>query len=276
MVRRIVKSCNEKTLVENLKNVMARLRDPKKGCPWDREQTFASVAPFTIEEAYEVSEAIESKDMASLKEELGDLLLQVVFHSRIAEESGEFDFNDVVKNITEKMIRRHPHVFGEEIERKKEFHSEEWDLQKERERTEKARLRGEDRPSILDDVALAFPALMRAEKLGKRVAKVGFDCLEIDSVFKKINDEIKELQNELEEKIISNQRLEEEIGDILLTVVSLARHLKIDPELALRRVNSKFEKRFRFIENHLAKKRKKLEDTSLEEYELLWKETKSI
>ena len=262
------------TPIENLKTVMARLRHPTEGCPWDRDQTFASVAPYTIEEAYEVSDAIDCKDMSSLKEELGDLLLQIVFHSRIAEESGYFDFDEVAQNITDKMIRRHPHVFGEEGERSKEFHGDQWEEQKKRERTEKALRRGDHTPSILDDVALSLPALMRSEKLGKRAAKVGFDWPDIDSVFEKMNEEIQELKNELEAKTISREAVEEELGDMLLTVVSLARHLQVNPELALRRGSAKFEQRFRFVEKRLAKDGYCLENASLEELESLWQEAK--
>ena len=264
----------DESQIDNLIKIMTRLRDPVKGCPWDKEQTFASVAPFTIEEAYEVSEAIECNDIVSLKEELGDLLLQIVFHSRIAEELGYFDFNDVVKMILKKMIRRHPHVFGEEDLRDKEYHEEEWENQKKTERSEKAKIQGNKSPSILDDVAMALPALMRAEKLGKRASKVGFDWLDIDSVFEKIFEEFMELRTELEDDNISKKKIEEELGDFLFSAVSLARHLKVDPELALRRGNTKFEKRFRFIEKHLEKVGKKLENTSRKEYELLWQEAK--
>ena len=264
------------TPIENLKTVMARLRHPDEGCPWDREQTFASVAPYTIEEAYEVSEAIDSKDMSLLKEELGDLLLQIVFHSRMAEESGDFNFDDVAQTISDKMIRRHPHVFGEEGKRSREFHGDEWEAQKKRERVEKAQLRGDVMLSILDGVALAIPALMRAEKLGKRAAKAGFDWTGIETVYEKINEEIRRLQSELEENEISGESVEEELGDILLTVVSLARHLRIDPELALRRANAKFERRFRFIEKQLLKAGQSPENVSLQKLEKLWQEAKQI
>ena len=262
------------TPIENLKTVMSRLRHPTEGCPWDRDQTFASVAPYTIEEAYEVYDAIDCKDMSSLKEELGDLLLQIVFHSRMAEESGYFDFDEVAQNIADKMIRRHPHVFGEEGERSKEFHRDQWEEQKKRERTEKALRRGDHTPSILDDVALSLPALMRSEKLGKRAAKVGFDWPDIDSVFEKMNEEIQELKNELEAKTISREAVEEELGDMLLTVVSLARHLQVNPELALRRGGAKFEQRFRFVEKRLEKDGYCPENASLEELESLWQEAK--
>ena len=261
------------TPIETLKTVMARLRHPEEGCPWDREQTFASVAPYTIEEAYEVSEAIDTKDMSSLKEELGDLLLQIVFHSRMAEESGDFNFDDVARTISEKMIRRHPHVFGKEPERSIEFHSGEWEAQKKREREEKALTRGTS-PSVLDDVALALPALTRAEKLGKRAAKVGFDWSEIESTFENINEEIQELRSELEENEISGKSVEEELGDILLTLVSLARHVRVDPELALRLANAKFKRRFCFIEKRLAEDGQSPENVSLQELKKLWQEAK--
>ena len=262
------------TPIETLMNVMARLRHPTEGCPWDRDQTFSSVAPYTIEEAYEVSDAIQHNDMSSLKEELGDLLLQIVFHSRIAEESGDFDFNEVAQSIVDKMIRRHPHVFGEEAQRSKEFHGDEWEAQKKYERAEKAQLRGDTLPSILDDVALALPALMRAEKLGKRAAKAGFEWDKTESYFNKINEEILELRSELDEKVISKKLVEEELGDILFSVVSLASHLKVDAEVALRGSNYKFESRFHFIEKQLSLAGKKPEETSLAEYEALWHEAK--
>ena len=260
--------------VENLINVMARLRHPTEGCPWDREQTFSSVAPYTIEEAYEVADAIEQNDMSGLKEELGDLLLQIIFHSRMAEESGIFDFNEVAQSIADKMVRRHPHVFGKKIQRTRDFHGDEWEAQKKRERYEKALRRGDESPSILDGVALAFPALMRADKLGKRAAKAGFEWREIEPYFEKINEEIGELRSELVEKEVSKELVEEELGDILLSIVALARHLKVDAELALRKSNDKFESRFRFIEKQLSEEGKIPEETSLAEYEVRWKEAK--
>ena len=264
-----------KSSIETLKNVMALLRDPKKGCPWDKEQTFESVVPFTIEEAYEVSDAVECKDMDSLKEELGDLLLQIVFHSRIAEELGHFDFDEVVEDIVKKMIRRHPHIFEKKVNRSKRFNSEEWEIQKSKERFEKAKNSGNDFSSVLDNVALALPALMRAEKIVKRASSVGFDWPDMESIFIKINEEINELRHELGKDIIFPKKIEEELGDILLTIVSLARYLNVDPELALRNGNTKFEKRFRFVEKKLAEISKKPEETNLKEYELLWNEAKS-
>ena len=255
-------------------NVIARLRHPTEGCPWGREQTFSSVAPFTIEEAYEVSNAIEHDEIFSLKEELGDLLLQIVFHSRIAEESGDFDFNDVAQSIADKMIRRNPHVFGDKEQRSRGFKVDEWEVQKKLERKDKAVRRGDSTPSILDDVALAFPALMRADKLGKRAAKVGFGWNRIEPYFNKINEKILELRSELDKKETSKKLVEEELGDILLSIVSLGRHLKVDSELSLRKSNDKFESRLRFMEKQLYVVGKKLEEISFAEYEELWQKAK--
>lgn len=257
------------TPIEKLKKVMTRLRHPDEGCPWDREQTFASVAPYTIEEAYEVSDAVDCNDMPALKEELGDLLLQIIFHSRIAEEAGYFNFDEVTQSITDKMVRRHPHVFGEDSERSKEFHSEEWEAQKRRERAEKASARG-DTPGVLNDVALALPALMRAEKLGKRVAKAGFDWPEKENIINKINEDIADLKAKIKQKDNFQESAENELGEILLNVVSLARHLKVDPELALRRANTKFVNRFRTVEEQLATAGDVPEKINIEAYKLLW------
>ena len=259
--------------LDRLRQIMHILRAPG-GCSWDAEQTHESLVPHLIEESYEVAEAIRKGDRAEIVDELGDLLLQPVFHAEIAAESGAFDLDDVASAICEKLIRRHPHVFGEEGQRTRQFHGDEWEAQKKRERAEKAHRRGDAVPSILDDVALALPALMRAEKLGKRVAKAGFAWPEIEPFFEKINEEILELRSELDEKEISKELIEEELGDILLSVVSLARHLKVDAELALRRSNDKFERRFRFIEKQLSEAGKIPEQTSLAEYEALWHESK--
>ena len=193
---------------------------------------------------------------------------------RASHSAGYFNFDEVAQNITDKMISRHPHVFGEEGARSKEFHRDQWEEHKKRERAEKALRRGVHTPSILDDVALSLPALMRSEKLGKRAAKVGFDWPDIDSVFEKMNEEIQELKNELEAKTISREAVEEELGDMLLTVVSLARHLHVNPELALRRGSAKFEQRFRFVEKRLEKDGYCPEKASLEELESLWQDAK--
>lgn len=220
-----------------LANVMARLRDPETGCPWDIEQNFASIAPYTIEEAYEVADAIERDDMAALRDELGDLLLQVAFHSRMAEQSGHFALQDVIDGITAKMIRRHPHVFDEGAIYE-DGHAQ-WEAIKAAERADK-----EPDPSALAGVAIALPALLRAEKLQKRAARTGFDWPDSGGVIDKIEEELDEV------RAATNQTdREEEIGDLLFAVVNLARHWKIDPEVALRAANGKFDRRFRAMES---------------------------
>lgn len=246
--------------IMSLANVMARLRDPDTGCPWDIEQDFASIAPYTIEEAYEVADAIERNDMAGLRDELGDLLLQVVFHSRIAEQSGHFALQDVIDAITQKMIRRHPHVFGEGAHRE-DGHAQ-WEVIKAAERAAK-----EPDPSALSGVAIALPALLRAEKLQKRAARTGFDWSERADVVAKIEEELEEV---LTAETHSHQ--EEEIGDLLFAVVNFARHLKIDPEAALRRANHKFDRRFRGMEDMAGDA---FIGLSLEEKEALWQAVKA-
>jgi nucleoside triphosphate diphosphatase len=241
-----------------LANVMARLRDPQCGCPWDIAQDFASIAPYTIEEAYEVADAIERDDMAALRDELGDLLLQVAFHSRMAEQAGHFTLQDVINGISEKMIRRHPHVFGEA--RREDGHAQ-WEAIKAVERAEK-----EPDPSALAGVALALPALLRAEKLQKRAARTGFDWPNITGVTDKIAEEL----DEVREAATPGER-EEEVGDLLFAVVNLARHLNVDPEQALRKANAKFDRRFRTMEEVAGAA---FSDLSLEEKEELWGEAK--
>lgn len=216
--------------------VMARLRDPDTGCPWDIAQDFASIAPFTIEEAYEVADAIERNDMAALRDELGDLLLQVAFHSRMAEQAGHFALQDVIDGITQKMVRRHPHVFDEGTAR--ENGHAQWETIKAAERAEK-----EPDPSVLAGVAIALPALLRAEKLQKRAARTGFDWPDTVGVIDKIAEELDEVR-----QAVTQAHREEEIGDLLFAVVNLARHLKVDPEAALRAGNRKFDRRFRTME----------------------------
>ncbi|MEZ5996704.1 MAG: nucleoside triphosphate pyrophosphohydrolase [Hyphomonadaceae bacterium] len=225
-------------------DVMARLRDRERGCPWDVEQNFATIAPYTVEEAYEVADAIERGDMAGLKEELGDLLFQVAFHARMAEEQGAFDFADVAQALADKMIARHPHVFGEGDERTAEEQTRAWEALKAEERARK-------RPdaSLLDDVAMALPALMRAEKLTKRAARLNFDWPTPDEVLAKLEEELGELE---EARRASDQdALAEEMGDVLFVMANLARKLKVDPEEALRRANAKFARRFNYIERRL-------------------------
>lgn len=249
--------------------IMAWLRHPERGCPWDREQDFASIAPYTIEEAYEVSDAINRKDMADLREELGDLLLQVVYHARMAEEEGAFAFDDVADAISRKMIARHPHVFGSESVPDAAAQTAAWEATKAAERAGKAKPDG----SVLDGVALALPALLRAEKLQKRAARVGFDWGAPGPVIDKIEEEIGEVRAEIASGAPAD-RLTDEIGDVLFAVANLARHLSIDPEAALRATNDKFTRRFGYVERSLKAQGRSPEAASLEEMEALWVEAK--
>ena len=260
--------------LEDLLAVMARLRDKDTGCPWDIEQTFASIAPYTIEEAYEVADAISREDLEALKDELGDLLLQVVYHAQMASEAGRFDFNDVVDGIARKMIRRHPHVFGDAS--REEFLTQNlWQRIKAEEKAEKVKASGVSR---LDDVPLALPALSRAVKLQKRAAEVGFDWPSLKPVLAKAEEEIAELKSAIGDTHGTTdghaRRVAEEFGDLLFVMANIARHLKIDPEAALREANTKFVRRFKSIEVALAKEGRKCEDATLEEMDQLWDEAK--
>lgn len=256
--------------IERLIAIMAKLRDPDGGCPWDIEQTFATIAPYTIEEAYEVAEAITLGDMAALRDELGDLLLQVIYHSRMAEEDGAFAFEDVARGISEKMIRRHPHVFAGASVEDAEAQTAAWEEQKAAERAAKAEAEGRTL-SVLDGVSDALPALMRSVKLQRRAVRVGFDWPETADVFDKVDEELGELRAEVTGGADEDaDRIEDEMGDLLFTVVNLARHLKVDPETALRRCNAKFERRFRFMEQSLAADGKAVEDVTLEEMDRHW------
>jgi nucleoside triphosphate diphosphatase len=257
------------TAVDELLAIMARLRDEKRGCPWDREQDFASIAPYTIEEAYEVADAIERGDMAALKDELGDLLFQVVFHARMAEEAGLFAFTDAAAAIAGKMVRRHPHVFGDTEIADAAAQSEAWEAHKASERAARAAAAG-TRQSVLDGVALAYPALIRAAKIQNRAARIGFDWPELRPVVAKVAEELAELEAELD-GIADPARIEDEIGDLLFAVANLARKLAIDPEAALRRATAKFERRFRRLET-LADERGTGHD--LDALEALWQEVK--
>ncbi len=259
--------------MERLRQIMARLRDPERGCPWDVQQTFASIAPYTLEEAYEVADAIAHGDMAALKDELGDLLLQVVFHARMAEEAGTFDFDAVAATIGAKMVRRHPHVFGEGTVDSAAAQTQAWEDHKSRERHAKAEAQGA-RPSVLNGVALALPALTRALKLQRRAARVGFDWPDAAQVLDKVHEEIGELCAEIDAGR-DPDRLEDELGDILFAVANLARHLEIDPEAALRRTNGKFERRFRAVESHFGGDPATLAEASLEEMEAAWRTAKT-
>jgi ATP diphosphatase len=229
-----------------LLNIMAQLRDRERGCPWDCDQDFATIAPYTIEEAYEVADAIARGDMAGLKDELGDLLFQVVFHARMAEEAGLFAFDDVAAVIADKMVRRHPHVFGNAKIASAEAQTWAWEEQKARERSAQAAATGTPE-SVLDGVALALPALLRAAKIQGRAARIGFDWPAARPVIAKIAEEIAELEVELDNGA-DPEKIEDEMGDVLFAAANLARKLGIEPEAALRRATAKFERRFRAIE----------------------------
>lgn len=254
--------------IDGLLRIMAKLRDPDGGCPWDVEQTFATIAPYTIEEAYEVADAIDQGDMDGLKSELGDLLLQVVFHAQMASEAGLFDFGDVVDSISDKMVLRHPHVFGDASVEDAEAQTKAWEDQKAEERAAKARAEGRV-PSVLDDLTGGLPALTRAVKIQKRVVRVGFDWPSVAPVVDQVKEELDEVVVEIEAGC-DPDRLEDELGDLLFTCVNLARKLGTDPEAALKRCNAKFERRFRAIETYAAADGHALTDLTLEDMEALW------
>ncbi len=254
------------TNIEKLLEVMKALRDPDTGCPWDVEQDFSSIAPYTIEEAYEVADAIARSDHDGLRDELGDLLLQVVFHARMAEEGGLFDFEDVAGGIADKMVRRHPHVFGNDAEREAGKVDGSWERIKAEERAD-----GND-DSVLAGIAKALPALKRAQKLGKRAATVGFDWPELAGVSEKIHEELAELEEAVAGR--DTRDISEEFGDLLFSVVNLARHLDIDPESALSAANFKFERRFREMEQAIAASGKVPKKLSLAELEQEWRAAK--
>jgi len=257
--------------LERLLAVMAWLRDRRHGCPWDVEQTFRTIAPYTIEEAYEVADAIERNDMPDLKEELGDLLLQVVYHAQMAAEANAFGFADVAATIADKMVDRHPHVFGDLKIADADAQTVSWEARKAAERAKK---NGAQAAGTLDGVARALPALLRAEKIQKRAARVGFDWNTIGPVIDKIEEELAELRSELTAGKVDQARTADELGDVLFAVANLARHCKVDPEAALRATNDKFERRFRYIERRLGDQGRKPAEASLEEMEALWQEAK--
>ena len=255
--------------MDRLLAIMDRLRDPNGGCPWDIEQDFSSIAPYTIEEAYEVADAIERQDMPELKDELGDLLFQVVFHSQMAQEAGHFRFEDVADAISEKMLRRHPHVFSNADARDAQSQIQAWEAQKAAERAEKA-----DRdPSVLANLPVALPALLRAEKLSKRAARVGFDWPDVEQVLAKIDEELAEVREAVAEE--DAVHIEEEIGDLLFAISNLARKLQLDPETALRKANAKFERRFRGVEARLIEQGTSVQEADLEAMELMWLSVKA-
>ena len=254
--------------IEKLLEIMARLRDPARGCPWDREQDFSSIAPYTIEEAYEVADAIARGDMAGLEDELGDLLFQVVFHARMAEEAGEFDFGDVAGAICDKMIRRHPHVFGTEEQRARGAVAGSWETIKAAERQA-----GADQPAgALDGVAVALPALVRARKLGKRAAAAGFDWPDSHGPREKIVEELGELARA--ERDGDANAIADELGDLLFAVVNLARHLGVDAEQALTAANRKFERRFRRMEGDLRAAGEAFVEMDIDALETRWQAAK--
>ncbi|HEY9163043.1 MAG TPA: nucleoside triphosphate pyrophosphohydrolase [Magnetovibrio sp.] len=255
-----------------LLDLMAQLRSPQGGCPWDVEQTFATIAPHTIEEAYEVADAIDSGNMDHLKDELGDLLFQVVFYAQMAKEQGAFDFNDIAAAITEKMIRRHPHVFGEQVGiSNAEDQMVNWEAVKENERKTQA---GSERHGALEGVSRGLPALLRAQKLQKRAARVGFDWPNAKGVFDKFREEMAELEVEVESG--DTAAMEHEMGDVLLTCVNLARKLGLDAEAALRHANTRFETRFGHIERTLWDQNREVKNTDLDELETLWQQSKIV
>lgn len=255
--------------IERLLEVVRRLRDPERGCPWDKEQSFATIAPYTIEEAYEVADAIRREAWAELAGELGDLLLQVVYHAQIAEEAGLFDFEQVAQGIAEKMIRRHPHVFGDAVVESAAAQRRAWEEVKAAERAGKA-----SDPSVLADVPLALPALTRAEKLQRRAARIGFDWPEPAPILAKIEEELAEVRASLEARE-PREKLAEELGDLLFAVVNLARRLEIDAEEALRAANAKFERRFRAVEARARASGSDPAQLDLAALDRLWEEVKA-
>jgi nucleoside triphosphate diphosphatase len=259
--------------IARLIEIMAALRTPGSGCPWDLEQDFRSIAPYTVEEAYEVADAIERGDLDDLRDELGDLLLQVVFHARMAQEQDAFAFADVVAAICDKLIRRHPHVFGDKNALTPQGVSAQWDEIKAAERAAKG---AAEETSLLDGVPLSLPALTRAVKLQQKASKVGFDWNDARQVLDKIREETVEVEEELAAPVVDPQALADEIGDLLFVVANLARHAQVDPEQALRGANAKFERRFHHIERRLAENGVAPQEATLDDMEALWIEAKRL
>ena len=255
--------------LDRIIDIMRRLRDPETGCPWDVEQDFSTIAPYTIEEAYEVADAIQRGDVEDIKDELGDLLLQVVFHARIAQEAGLFSLADVARGISDKMVARHPHVFGDETRPEANQQSRRWEDLKAAERARRGQA------GVLDDVAAGLPPMLRALKLQKRAARVGFDWPDINPVIDKLHEETAELHAELAQEPIDMAKVEDEVGDVLFVAVNLARQAGVDPETALMACNRKFEHRFRYIEQQIEKNGQNLNDVTLEEMERHWQAAKS-
>ena len=261
------------TGIEHLLKVMAQLRDPKTGCAWDLQQDFKTIAPYTLEETYEVVDAIERNDMKAIKEELGDLLFQVVFHAQVGADAKMFTFDEIAQDVADKMIERHPHVFGDRDANTAATVEANWEADKAKKRA--AQAAAENRPvSVLDGVTAALPAMTLSVKLQGRAARVGFDWPHAKDVLVKIREEIEELHAEIESG--SEDSREDELGDVLFAVTNLARKLKIDPETALRRTNRKFDQRFRYIENQLRASGRDISTASLDEMENLWNEAKAV
>lgn len=261
---------------ERLVEIMATLRGPN-GCPWDKEQDFNSLKPMLVEEVYEVLEAIENNDFDGLSEELGDLLLHIVFHSQLGKESGSFDINTVIDKISEKLVRRHPHVFGGGSAATSDEVMRNWEAIKAEEKAQKLQSRTPEQRSLLEGIPSKLPAFHEAHQISSRVARVGFDWPDIEGIFDKLQEEVLELKQVIAEGEDEQRRdrLEDEVGDMLFVIVNIARSLKIDSESALKRANRKFKSRFQFMENELAKAGRTLEESSLDELEALWKKAKS-
>ena len=256
------------TKLEKFAEVIAQLRDPNKGCPWDLEQNYQTMPPYILEEAYEVVEAINQDNRQNLKEELGDLLMQVVFLSQLATEEKSFTLDDVIEEVTDKIIRRHPHVFGETQAKTSEDVLNNWEKIKQQERHQKQQF------SILDNIPVALPALLRAAKLQKRCAKIGFDWSETEPTLTKVAEELQEVREELQKNPQNPSAIEEEMGDLLFAVVNIARHLHLNPEETLRKANLKFERRFRQVEQLIVSSGRELNQASLAEMDLLWEQIK--
>ena len=261
---------------EKLVEIMATLRGPN-GCPWDKQQDFNSLKPMMVEEVYEVLEAIENNDFDGLSEELGDVLLHVVFHAHLGKEAGQFDINTVIQKISDKLIRRHPHVFGTDSASTAEEVIKNWEAIKAQEKAEKLKSRTPEQRSLLEGIPSKLPALHEAHQISSRVTRAGFDWPDVEGVFEKLQEEVRELKEVIAEGAGESQhdRLEDEIGDMLFCVVNIARFLKVDSESALKRTNRKFKTRFQYMENELARQGKSLEQASLAEMEALWQKAKS-
>ncbi len=259
--------------MSELLEVMARLRDPEAGCPWDKQQTFKSILPYTLEEVYEVAEAVDQNDMASLREELGDLLFQIVFYAQMAKEAGAFEFSDVAAEISDKLVQRHPHVFGDAEIDSVDAQNQAWEKHKASERQAKAV--GQNRlPSVMDNIPLALPGLLRSIKLQRRAARLGFDWPSVEPVLEKIEEELAEVREVLTEGG-DIDRLTHEVGDLLFACTNLARHVNIDPEVAMRGINHRFESRFRRVEELAAQQNQSLPEMSLDEMDKLWDQAKA-